>query len=144
MNVSDSYGNGDSYVNDDIKNYFKGTNTLRLGAEFRVTPQFSLRAGYSYSTTTIKEDVEKSNIEVYSSGTNPAYNFDTNTQYVTFGLGYKFSGFYADLAYVYKHRESTYRAFSSFMDYDGYWYDAPTAKVTDANSQLVLTLGYRF
>ena len=43
-----------------------------------------------------------------------------------------------------KHRESTYRAFTSFKDYDGYWYDGPSAKVTDGNSQLVFTIGYRF
>ncbi len=101
-------------------------------------------AGYSYTASNLKEDVKNSNLEVYTNGTNPAYTFDSDTQYITCGLGYRFSGFYADLAYVYKHRESTYRAFTSFKDYDGYWYDGPSAKVTDNNSQLVFTIGYRF
>lgn len=144
MKTKDADGTELDYFTGDIKDYFKASNTIRIGAEFRVTPQFSIRAGYSYTSSNIKEDVEKSNIEVYTSGTNPAYTFDTNTQYITCGLGYRFSGFYADLAYVYKHRESTYHAFSSFKDYDGYWYDAPSAKVTDGNSQLVFTIGYRF
>lgn len=144
MRTSDADGTEIDYFTGDIKDYFKASNTIRLGAEFRVTPQFSIRAGYSYTSSNIKEDVENSNIQVYTSGTNPAYTFDTNTQYITCGLGYRFSGFYADLAYVYKHRESTYHAFTSFQDYDGYWTDAPSAKVTDGNSQLVFTIGYRF
>lgn len=144
MRTSEADGTEIDYFTGDIKDYFKASNTIRLGAEFRVTPQFSIRAGYSYTSSNIKEDVENSNIQVYTSGTNPAYTFDTNTQYITCGLGYRFSGFYADLAYVYKHRESTYHAFTSFQDYDGYWTDAPSAKVTDGNSQLVFTIGYRF
>ncbi|MCM1070292.1 MAG: outer membrane protein transport protein [[Clostridium] fimetarium] len=144
MNTRDADGTEFDYFTGDIKNYFKASNTLRIGGEFRVTPQFSIRAGYAYTASNLKEDVKNSNLEVYTNGTNPAYTFDSDTQYITCGLGYRFSGFYADLAYVYKHRESTYRAFTSFKDYDGYWYDGPSAKVTDNNSQLVFTIGYRF
>lgn len=28
----------------------KGVSTIRLGAEYKVIPQFALRAGYNYST----------------------------------------------------------------------------------------------
>lgn len=144
MSTRDAGGTEFDLFTGDIKDYFKASNTIRLGGEFRVTPQFSIRAGYSYTASNIKEDVKNSNLEIYTSGTNPAYTFDSNTQYITCGLGYRFSGFYADLAYVYKHRESTYHAFTSFKDYDGYWTDGPSAKVTDGNSQLVFTIGYRF
>ncbi len=144
MKTRDADGTEFDYYTGDIKNYFKASNTIRVGGELRVTPQFSLRAGYSYTSSNVKEDVKKSNLEIYTNGTNPAYTFDSDTQYITCGLGYRFSQFYADLAYVYKHRESTYRAFTSFKDYDGYWYDGPSAKVTDNNSQLVFTIGYRF
>ena len=142
MKVNDWYY-ADDY-NNDIKTYFKSSHMIRLGGEFRVTPQFSLRAGYAYQTSNARDDVKNSNVEVVTVGTNPAYTLGSDTQYGTFGLGYRISGFYVDAAYVYKHRTSTYHAFTSFKDFDGYWYDAPSAKITDNNSQLVFTVGYKF
>ncbi len=144
MKTKDAGGYEYDYYTDDVKNYFKSSNMLRIGGEFRVTPNFSVRAGYAYQTTNVKDDVKNSNVEVYTAGTNPAYTLDSDTQYITCGLGYRISGFYIDAAYVHKHRSSTYHAFSSFKDYDGFWYDAPQAKVTDNNSQVVLTVGYKF
>lgn len=56
MGFSDDW---DSYdvVNDDIERYYKATNTVRVGGEFRVTPQFSVRAGYSYQSSPIEDRV---------------------------------------------------------------------------------------
>lgn len=51
------------------------------------------------------------------------YTFDKTTQYVTCGIGYRFGGFYVDAAYVHKHRESKWSAFSAF---DGT--DVPSAR----------------
>ena len=144
MKTKNDRGYDYDYYNDDIKSYFKSSNMIRVGGEFRVTPNFSVRAGYAYQSTNVKDDVKDSNVEVYTMGTNPAYTLDSDTQYITCGLGYRICGFYIDAAYVHKHRSSTYHAFTSFKDYDGYWYDAPQAKVTDNNSQLVFTVGYKF
>lgn len=144
MKTKNDRGYDYDYYNDDIKSYFKSSNMIRVGGEFRVTPNFSVRAGYAYQSTNVKDDVKDSNVEVYTMGTNPAYTLDSDAQYITCGLGYRISGFYIDAAYVHKHRSSTYHAFTSFKDYDGYWYDAPQAKVTDNNSQLVFTVGYKF
>lgn len=137
---------GDEYTNftDDIKTYTQASNTVRIGGELRVTPAFSLRAGYSYTDANTKNDVRNDKVEVITSGCNTAYTLDQNTQFVTFGLGYRYKGFYADAAYVYKHRESKYNAFTPFTEYDGYWELPPTCKVTDSNSQIVLTLGFKF
>ena len=63
---------------------------------------------------------------------------------MTCGLGYKFNGFYFDLAYVHKHRASTLNAFTPFVDYDDVWTVAPSARLTDNSSQIVATIGYRF
>ena len=56
--TGDSYYGWDTdpYITEDVKAYYKPTNTLRLGAELRVTPQFSVRAGYSHSTTSVNSD----------------------------------------------------------------------------------------
>lgn len=147
------YADGDAMKanNDNIARYFKSTNTIRVGAEYRVTPRFSVRAGFNYTTTASGKDLEnantdlnKSGMEVSTAGSNPSYNVNDATRYVTLGLGYKVSGFYFDLAYVNKHRTSTFNAFTPFVDYDGVWTQAPSAKLTDNSSQIVATVGYRF
>jgi hypothetical protein len=136
-------------ANDNIAYYYKGTNTIRIGAEYRITPQFSVRAGYNTSTTNAGKDFKDANkegsyMEVSTAGSNLSYEVSNATNYVSCGLGYKVNGFYFDLTYVYKHRSSTLNAFSSFVDYDNVWSGAPTAKLTDNKSQIVATLGYRF
>lgn len=143
MHTSDSYGDFDDY-NDDIATYFRATNTLRLGAEFRVTPQFSLRLGYSYASSNVKSDAADNNLEIYTSGTNLGYTFNQSSNYVTAGLGYRTGCFYVDLAYVNRQRTSTYHCFTPFQDYDGLWTLAPQAKIKENANQLALTVGYKF
>lgn len=143
MHTSDIYGDFDDY-NDDIATYFRATNTLRLGAEFRVTPQFSLRLGYSYVSSNVKNDAADNNLEIYTSGTNLGYTFNQSSNYVTAGLGYRTGGFYVDLAYVNRQRTSTYHCFTPFQDYDGLWTLAPQAKIKENANQLALTVGYKF
>lgn len=144
MKVQDGDGYDIEYFNDDIKDYTKSSNTLRLGLEYRFTPQFSGRLGYVYTDANTKQDVRDSNVEVITSGTNPAYTLDDNIQYVTGGLGYRYKGFYIDMAVVYKHRVSDYHAFASFKEYDDYWTDGPKARVVNNNTSLVFTLGFKF
>lgn len=129
----------DDYVNDDIKSYYKGTNTLRLGAEYRVTPQFSLRAGYSYSTSNVTDAAKHGQTEIYTAGTNPAYTFNDDSYSVSAGLGYRISSFSIDAAYVYRNRKATWHAYT---DYDGQL--APTAPLTQSTNSIVLSLAYRF
>lgn len=142
-------------VNEDIKTYYQSTNILRLGAEYRLTPQWSVRAGYSYESSPIKSEIldptgDTANY-IYTSGpddmeTQPSYTFDRTTNYVSCGLGYKYKNFYADMAYVYRHRKSDYHAFSDYNESitPNYLVQAPKAEITDNNSQVVLTLGFRF
>lgn len=138
MTVGDATGTFDD-VTGDIKTYYQATNTLRLGAEFRVTPQLSLRAGYSYKSSPVKQAAYDNQEYVYTTGTNPMYTFDNSIQYVTCGIGYRFGGFYVDAAYVHKHRESRWSAFTRF---DGN--DVPSAKITDNNNHIVMSVGYKF
>jgi hypothetical protein len=144
MKSSDDYGDFDIY-NNDVKDYFKASHTFRLGAEYRLSPNFSVRAGYSYVSSAAKDIVKSSDITVYNeSSCNPSYTLDNSTNYGTFGLGYRSGGFYLDLAYVYKHTSATYRAFGSFNEYTNYWEDAPSASVKLNSNNVVLTLGYKF
>ncbi|MDE6403158.1 MAG: outer membrane protein transport protein [Muribaculaceae bacterium] len=148
MRVATGNGYGtfetDPYITQDVKAYYKPTNTLRLGAELRVTPQFSVRAGYSHSTTSVNKDFNDGLEYVTTTGTNPAYTFNKGTDYITLGLGYRTGGFYIDAAYVYKKTASTWHGFTSFDDVDGKWAMAPMAKLDTNNNNLVLSIGYKF
>lgn len=129
----------DDYVNNDIKDYFKATNIIRVGAEYRVTPNFSVRAGYNYSTTNVKEEAADGTTEIFTAGTNPAYTFNKEAYSISCGLGYRYHGFSIDAAYVYHNRKSTYHAFTN---YDGL--QAPQSSLSQTTNSIVLSLGYRF
>lgn len=123
----------------EIKSYLKPSHTIRVGAEIRVTPNFSLRAGYSFQTTAVEDNVKNDNVEVEVAGTNPAYAYDTNNQHITAGIGYHVGRFYFDAAYVNQQRKSNYHAFSGITD-------LPTVstEVKDNNHRVQATIGYRF
>lgn len=149
MRISDFDGNEYKDATQEIKDYFKPTHTMRIGTEYRITPQFSVRAGFSQSTSAVEKAVKDGDIEVYTTGCNPAYTFDTTTRYITLGLGYRYKGFYADLAYVNKYRKSQYSPFSSFDDLaysdpSNSWVYNPATEFTTTNNNIVISVGYKF
>ncbi len=132
-------------TNGDIENYYQSTNTIRLGAEYRVTPAFSLRAGYSYTTSPVKQSVRDDKEVIYTAGTRPNYRFDNHTYYITCGAGYRYQNFYVDMAYVYKNISSQYHAYTPDINLDiNQAIPSPQAKVNLNNSQIVLSAGFRF
>ena len=131
-----------AYVNGDISDYYKSSNTFRIGAEFKPTSKLSLRAGYAHVSSPVKKNVMNNESIIYTSGTNPSYRFDNNTNYITAGLGYRVNRVYFDLAYVYKHMSSEYHAFTP--DPENPKIPSPQAKVNFSNNQIVFSAGYRF
>ncbi len=129
----------DDYVNEDTKNYFQAANILRLGVEYRLTPAFSLRAGYNHTSTTTKQDVLDGRTEVYTAGTNPAYTLNRSINSVSFGLGYHYQAFYADAAYVYRNKKSTHYAFTPYQGID-----TPKADLTEVTNSVILSVGFKF
>lgn len=71
----------------------------------------------------------------------PNYRFDNTTNYITCGLGYRYKGFYADLAYVYKHMSSEYHAFTSDPSSG---YSSPQSKLSLDNNRVIMSIGYKF
>ncbi len=128
--------------NKEIKSYYRQQNTLRLGAEFRVTSRFSVRAGYSFVSSPTSVKAYDNLTEIFTSGTMTNYRFNDVTNYVTCGLGYKVGKFYADLAYVYKHISGNFHPYPT--DADGSIYTTPKADLGLSNSQILLSLGFKF
>lgn len=136
-----SYYDPYEYTNKDIKNYYTSQNTIRLGAEFRVTNSFSVRAGYSFVSSPVKKNVREDKVDVVTA-LNPGYTFDNTTDYVTCGLGYRYRKFSVDLAYVYKHQSASFHAYS--QDPANPTIESPKASLSLDNSQVVLSCGFRF
>lgn len=138
----DFYGGdyvSDEDVNNDIKTYYQAANIVRLGLEYRVTPRFSVRAGYNYQTSSAKSAAENGDLQVFTSGTDPSFSFNKDSYNVSFGLGYRYKAWYIDLAYQYNHRESTFKAYTNF---DGMI--SPSAKFSDNRHNIVLSTGFKF
>lgn len=118
-----------------IKDQLQASHILRVGGEYRVTPSFSVRAGYSYQTSPVKDavkEVANNDVDVVSS--NYMYQYDKSNQYITCGVGYRYKKFYADAAYVHQTRTSQYHAFPGEVG----------EEVKDNNNKVSLTLGFRF
>ncbi len=143
MRMGNDRGHNYPDVTYNVKNYFKPSHIIRLGAEYRVDPNWSLRAGYSYKTTQVKKGVDDYELNIATAGINPTYQYDNSVQYITCGAGYHYKSFYTDLAYVYKMRNSVYNAFSPINDDYGYEPNV-SADVKDNNHRISLTLGMRF
>ena len=133
------------YTNQDVKEYYRNTNTLRLGAELNVIPQLFVRAGYAFVSSPVQSKAKDATI--YTAGTIPNYRFDNTTNYATLGLGFRIQHFYIDLAYVYKHMSSEYHAFSPFYPEPGSdikYVPSQKSSLSLNNSQIVLSAGFRF
>lgn len=151
MHLSSPYYNND-YIhnfgdpfyttNRQIKDYYKSQITFRAGLEYRVLPNFSLRAGYAHISDPVKEKAKNNEMTIVTSGTDPSYQLDNTTDYVTAGIGYRYQHFYIDAAYVYRHQSAEWHAFTPDPDY--LQNSGPQAKMVDSNSQVVVSMGFRF
>ncbi len=118
-----------------IKDQLQASHILRVGAEYRATQNLSIRAGYSYQTSSVKDAVKgvsNNNVDVVSS--NYMYQYDKSNQYITCGLGYRYKSFYADAAYVHQTRTSQYHAYPGEQG----------EEVKDNKNKIALTIGFRF
>lgn len=144
QNTSMKFDNGDDYANgnNDIKNYYQSSSIIRLGAEYRVTPNFSVRAGYAYESNPTKTDASDMMIYTsnpYDTGTTPSYTLDNTTQYITCGIGYRYKSFYADAAYVHKSRKSEFYSYTP-NDYAANY----SAELKENLNNIVLSVGFKF
>lgn len=135
------------YTNQDVKDYYKTTTTVRVGAEYRVIPQFSLRAGYSYTTSPVRDKAKNNELRIYTSDPQPSYEFEDDTNLVSFGMGYRYRSFYVDLAYTWRQMSSKWHAFSPGIgspNYEPSYSGGAVAKVKSTENQVILTAGFRF
>ena len=147
MRMYDQDGNSNVDTNQDIMDNFKMGNTIKVGAEFKATPQFAVRAGFAYSDSPMKDPLKDSDIEIFTVGTIPNYTIDKGVMNYTVGLGYRFTpNFYMDLACVFKtHKEDVYAFSNMFIPNDPVpIIEAQPASMKTKTTRVALTLGYKF
>lgn len=128
-------GSNMDFQNEGISSDLKKVHALRVGMEARVTPAFSMRAGYNFRSAAFKDSAYKM-LNPNDTRTDTEYHNTQAVNTATFGLGYRGSVIYADLAYKYDMYKSDFYAFDDV--------DLKATKVDHNRHQLLFTLGARF
>lgn len=128
-----------SYTNSCIKQQVSGIHNVRIGAEYRITPSFSARAGYAYETSPLSIDYfNGAYTPLMAEGTICHYQVPGDAQTISCGLGYRFNNFTVDLAYVYRMQDY------SIFAYEDALLDSRNTIMDTDNHSLKLSLGFRF
>ncbi|MBQ7690757.1 MAG: hypothetical protein IJT30_06165 [Muribaculaceae bacterium] len=148
IRLLDDYGHEFAGSSQEMKDFLAGSHIVRVGGEWRVTPNWSLRAGFSHQTSNASQDVrdyggarnaDGSVYPVQVGGNNTAYAYDRSVQHITAGIGYHHKNVYFDMAYVHKNRQGTYEAFPIDNDGKNVRWD-----VSEHDNKITATLGFRF
>lgn len=146
MEFRDPQGFSDSFeFENSTTAMLKGVHTFRAGLEYKVIPQFAIRAGYNYRSALFNKDAFK-DLPINSIQTDTDFSNTQALNNYTVGIGYRGSMFYADLAYKFTSCKSDFYPFVNMNQTDNVLeITSPEAtKVTDSRSQVLLTLGVRF
>ena len=150
----------DNVMKEHTEQTLKGVSTIKLGVEYKPTPEVAFRLGYNYVSPMYNTDGFKDAARD-SYGTNVASATDyTNwkaTNRFTLCLGYSYGKFFADLAYQYATQSGDFYPFMNAYVDDCMGYDdkgklivdqidnyATRTEVDNNRHQFQLTLGYRF
>ena len=147
----DWYGNydieseSDKYMNSNTKESLKGVHTLKLGAEAKVSPELSLRAGYNYVSPMYKKNgVRSSCLDAdgcYYMSTTDYVNWK-DTHRITCGIGYSFPGFNIDFAYQFSTQKGDFYPMES-LSAEGITSNPGATEVKNERHQFLVTLGVR-
>ena len=129
-----------SNENDQINTMLNNTSTFKIGGEYKIDQNFSIRAGYAYMPATHNSSAEN----IPYSGTvrtDVEYFVNNGSRYLTTGCGYRDAFWYIDLAFTNQRLDETFYAFNPNGFKDGYV--TPASVITNFNN-LIFTVGFRF
>jgi len=135
--------NGDaanfSEENAGMKDMLKAVQTIKIGGEFRLTNNFSLRAGYANMSAATQPNADK--LMRYNTTRSDTEYFQHNsTNYITGGFGYHEASWYIDFAYMNKIADETFYPYNS----NELNAKANSATVLTTSNNAVVTLGFKF
>ena len=141
MQLKNKDGALQDYANENLnmKTNLNDMQTIKIGGEFNINDNYSVRAGYANSSSasiTGSSKILPSN----STRTDCEYFLHKSTNYLTAGLGYQKDNWFADIAFKYSMYDDTYYSYGQ----NGLALDVKSATISTSNTNLVLSLGYRF
>lgn len=124
-----------------MKSNLANMQTIKIGGEFNINDNYSVRAGYANSsnpTITGSTKILPSN----STRTDSEYFLHKSTNYLTAGLGYQKNNWFADVAFKYSTYNETFSPYSP----NGVTLaqNEKPATLSTTNTNLVISLGYKF
>jgi len=144
MNLSDADGYGwkdNTWIKEDYKN----TSTIRAGFEYRFTPQLSGRLGYAWAQNPYSDNIQSViGDRIEPAGTIPHYTLSGDANYLTAGVGFKFTPqFYGDFALVYRTQKD-YLYYYPPINSKDVVSDSFAGDFTNQSLKGLITLGYKF
>jgi hypothetical protein len=140
---SSSYDKIDNPVNSDINNMLNNVHTIKLGGEYRLTDNLSLRAGYAIKTASVKSNAVKY-LNYNSVRTDTEFFIENpNTNYFSVGFGYHQNNWFIDFAYQKMDYKETFYPYDYAATKDLLNY-TKSASVSTSTDNLVATLGFKF
>ena len=139
---ADWYGIDNEYISTD----FKPTSTVKVGMEYRFTPQFSGRLGYAWMENPYETIFSQSG-DAAVAGSSTIYRMEGDSNYYTGGLGYRFNrNFFLDLAVVYKTQTDDLYPFPNLWteNRQELVIDASPFPLKNQSIRGLVTLGYKF
>jgi len=127
-------------TNTDMYNHLRTTKNFRLGGEYRLNDNVSLRAGTAWYQSAYKENMTNDNTEITTAGTTPQYSFDTGTRYTSVGVGYRTGSFFIDLAAITQNSSENFFNFFDSADHS----EDKFAEVNTKKANINVSLGFRF
>lgn len=142
--------NGDSQAyqdeNQGMKTALNDSRTIKIGGEYRLTENFSLRAGYANTNNETSPTAEKF-LGLTTKSVDTSYFLHNSTNYLTAGFGYRESNWFIDFAFVNKTINETFYPYNTnnlVKDYQNNNLAVNPAKVITNNTNAVVTLGLKF
>ena len=122
-----------SFINDDLRNGFRGQHTVRAGIEVRPTPAFALRIGGGYITRATRfADM------IF---TEPIIK---DAWYASAGLGFRLSKV-TSIDVAYQFRKNKYTDYNTFYSDSGNGIiESPIYGLTSSNHNVAVSFGFRF
>jgi len=137
----DQNGNSQSFSDENtgIKTMLQDVQTLKIGAEYKLNPTISLRAGFAKTTAGTNPLADKL-MRYNTTRTDTEYFINNGANYITAGIGYHKNYWYLDIAYVNKTLSETFYPYNS----NNLYYKVNPASVSTITNNLAVTLGVKF
>jgi hypothetical protein len=142
--LMDNNFNTQSFINENnrMKTNINDAATVKIGGEYKLNDNFSLRAGYAYITNATSPSNAYKQMFDKTVRTDPEYFLNNSTNYITAGFGYREANWYIDFAYVNKNLNETFYPYDS--SYLAVGYKASQANVFTTDNNFVFTVGLKF